>query len=456
VPGDATHVSSTHSAHEPVASEALWPVLHGAAERHRSRMVQLLSESISFASVSGEEGECARWFTERLSGLGLDLDVWEPDAVELACHPAFVERWPDYAGRPNIVATRRGLGGGRRLILNGHTDVVPVDDLDQWTHDPWQPTVEGDRIYGRGAVDMKGGCIVALACLEILRELELGLAGDVAVHFVVDEEATGNGTLAAVLRGHYGPDSACIFLEPTGSGALVAASRGAQYFRITVPGYEIATEYQATFPNAITEAARLVLAIDDFRATRELTARHPLYGKEYQRVYAETRVPHAVCRVSAGAWPSTLPASCILEGTIECLPGEDIDEIFGVFREYVLDVSSRSPWLKEHPPTVEPFGLRYEAGATDADDPFVELVAGVATDVTGARPPVVGGAGNDLRHAVLYGQSPSVVFGPTGSSFHAVDEWVSIDELVTFLEISLRVAVAWCGEASSVEGKGGS
>jgi len=437
-------------------AEALRPRLHDAAERHRARLVELLTEAISFPSISGEEGECSRWFAERLSALDLELDVWEPDVAELERHRAYVPQWADYRGRPNVVATRRGSGGGRRLVLNGHTDVVPVDDLDRWAYDPWRAIVEGDRLYGRGSVDMKGGCVIALACLEILQELELELAGDVAVHFVVDEEATGNGTLAAVLRGHYGPGSACVFLEPTGTGALVAASRGAQYFRITVPGYEIATEYQAEYPNAVTEAARLILATDDFRMTREMTAGHPLYGEDYQRVYARTRVPHAICRATAGAWPSTLPAACVLEGTIECLPGEDIDAVFASYREYVLEASRRSEWLREHPPAVEAFGLRYEAGASDPDDPFVQVVADVAGDVAGARPPIVGGAGNDLRHVVLYGDAPAVVFGPTGSSFHAVDEWVSIDDLVRFLEISLRTAIAWCGDPSTTNPEGSS
>jgi acetylornithine deacetylase len=426
------------------APETLWPLLHDAAQAYRQRLVDLLVESIAFPSVSGEEGDCARWFAERLGALDVELDVWEPDVTELEHHGAYVPRWDDYRGRPNVVATRRGRGDGGRLILNGHTDVVPVDDLAQWSHDPWRAEVDGDRLYGRGAVDMKGGCVVALACLEILEELKIELAGDVAVHLVVDEEATGNGTLAAVLRGHYGPGSGCVFLEPTGTGALVAASRGAQYFRITVPGYEIATEYQAAYPNAVTEAARLVLATEEFRAEREESASHPLYGEDYQRAYAETRVPHAICCASAGAWPSTLPAACVLEGTIECLPGEDIDAVFASYRDFVLEVSRRSEWLRGHPPTVEPFGLRYEAGATEASDPFVQLVAGVTEGVSGVRPPVVGGAGNDLRHVVLYGDAPAVVFGPTGSSFHAVDEWVSIDELVSFLEISLRVALGWC------------
>jgi acetylornithine deacetylase len=434
--------------------EVLGSQLHDAAERFRPRLVELLTEAIAFPSISGQEGDCSRWFAERLGGLDVELDIWEPDVRELEGHRAYVAQWPDYAGRPNVVATRRGSRGGRRLVLNGHTDVVPVDDLAQWSYDPWRAVVEGDRLYGRGSVDMKGGCVIALVCLEILQELDLDLAGDVAAHFVVDEEATGNGTLAAVLRGHYGPGSACIFLEPTGTGALVAASRGAQYFRITVPGHEIATEYQYEYPNAVTEAARLVLATDDFRMTRELTAEHPLYGLEYQRVYAHTRVPHAICRAAAGAWPSTLPASCVLEGTIECLPGEDIDAVFASYRDYVLEVSRRSEWLRDNPPTVEPFGLRYEAGATDPGDPFVQLVAGVTGDVAGVRPPVVGGAGNDLRHVVRYGEAPAVVFGPTGSSFHAVNEWVSIDDLVRFLEISLRTAVGWCGEPSTSNSEG--
>lgn len=421
--------------------------LHDLVEKYRPRLAELVQEAISLPSVSGEEGECALWFAGQLRQLGLEMDVWEPEVEALQRHRAYVDQWPDYAGRPNVVATRRGFGGGRHLILNGHVDVVPVDDPEQWHHDPWKAEIAGDRIYGRGSVDMKAGCVVALACLEALRELSVPLQGDVAAHFVVDEEATGNGTLATILRGHYRPNSGCLILEPTGPRALVAASRGAQYFRIVVPGYEIATEYQAEYPNAIIEASRLISEIDSFRAVRETTIQHALYGAEYQRVYAKTRLPLAVCRIHAGAWPSTLPAACMLEGTIECLPGEDIDEVFSAFKRFVLAASERSPWLLANPPVVESFGLRYESAATDPEDPFVQLAAATASDVMGAAPSVVGGPGTDLRHAVLYGKTPTVVYGPTGGAYHSADEWVSLDSMVAHLEMTLRLTLAWCGIA---------
>jgi acetylornithine deacetylase len=420
-------------------------LIHDAAADYRPRLVELLQAAIKIPSVSGSEGDCADWFSARVKDLSLETDIWEPGGQSLTGHRAFVDSWPDYHGRPNVVGVRRGLGGGRRLILNGHVDVVPVDDLTKWHRDPWGAQVEDDRLYGRGSVDMKGGCIVALACLEVLENLSIKLAGDVAAHFVVDEEATGNGTLAAVLRGHYGANSACLILEPTGPGALVAASRGAQYFRIVVPGHEVATEYQADYPNAINEAAYLIGAIDDFRAAREALAQHDLYGEEYQRVYAKTRIPLAVCRAQAGAWPSTLPADCTLEGTIECLPGEDIDEIFSAFRRFLLETFERRPWLARNRPVVEAFGLRYESAATDPRDPFVALTAAVSAEVVGATPAIVGGAGSDLRHPVLYGQTPTVAFGPSGGPYHAVDEWVSISQLVQYLEICLRLAISWCG-----------
>lgn len=423
---------------------------HAAALKARPRLAEMLAEALRVPSVSGEEGACATWFASQLARLDVEVKVWEPGGDELTAHPAYVQQWASYEGRPNVIATRHGSGGGKRLILNGHTDVVPVDQPTAWTHGPWSGDRVGDRIYGRGAVDMKGGCVVAVVLLELVEQLGIQLRGDLSVHLVVDEEATGNGTLAAVQAGLYQAPSACVILEPTGPGVMLAASRGARYFRVVIPGREVATEYQATEPNAILKAVPLLEAIEQYRITRESSATHPLYGARYQTGYAMARVPLAVCKVNAGAWPSTLPANCVLEGTIECLPGEDIDSVALDFSRYLHATASADSWLAANPISVEFFGLRYESAATTTTDPFVVLASSVVASVIGQEPLVIGGPGSDLRHPVLYANCPTLLYGPSGGPFHATDEWVSLDEMVLTLEVCLRLAVQWCD--TEVEG----
>src|SRR5689334_189776 len=140
---------------------------------------------------------------------------------------AFIERWARAAGleterleatpgRPSVLVTARGTGGGPRLLLCGHTDTVGVDGM----ADPHRPRVEGDRLYGRGAYDMKAGVVAALAAAREVAQR--GLAGDVVVACVADEEHASLGVQEA-LR-HVTADAA-IVTEPT-ELELVIAHRG--------------------------------------------------------------------------------------------------------------------------------------------------------------------------------------------------------------------------------------
>ena len=85
-----------------------------------------------------------------------------------------------FPGRPNVTGTRKGVGGGRSLIVQGHIDVVSPEPVAAWSYDPWQPTIVGDRLYGRGAYDMKSGDALNLMLPRLLRDLGIELAGDLS------------------------------------------------------------------------------------------------------------------------------------------------------------------------------------------------------------------------------------------------------------------------------------
>ena len=415
-------------------------ILLAAAEAKRDRLVEVVAEAVRISSVMGTEGPLAEWFERQVRRLDVEVDAWAPDEAALRAHPAYVPVEYGYADRRNVVATRKGTGGGRSLILYGHIDTVPVDPNTHWTHGPFSGDVAGGRIYGRGAADMKGGCGVALVALEILDELGIRFAGDVAAHFLLDEEAGGNGTLAAIQRGHYGPHAGCIMLEPTSPAAMLISGRGAQFFRITVAGEEGGTEYHRDLVSAIDAAYVIYNAVKHYARMREAAVSDPLYeGRE------RTKLPTAICTIQAGAWPSTVPGEAVMEGTIECLPGEDIHQVVADFERYLREVAADDPWLKDHPFTFERFGLWFEAAGIPPDDPFVLALQRASRLALGEAPQILGGGGSDLRLPILHAGCPTVLWGPGGGPIHSIDEWVSIDQLVAMLKASLVAAVEWCG-----------
>ena len=419
---------------------SLWTELSKKIQERRGMAVELIQEMVrrpSFESELEIQQYLETWLKERK----IPVDVWEPDIRELKQHRGVVDVEYDYQGRPNLVAWLKGRGGGRSLTLNGHMDTVPVEPGEQWTYgDPWSGALVDGKIYGRGAVDMKGGIAVALLVLDSLLECGIQLKGDLQLQCVVDEETGGNGTLAAITRGYR--SDATIFLEPTSSKSLVVSSRGAQFFRIIVPGKGGGIEYQFTYPNAIEKACKLYQAVRAYALLRASQADHPLYAHD------PTKIPTDVCTIHAGNWPSTLPGQCVMEGSLECLPGEDIEQVKAEFRAYLLEAARQDPWMKENPPQIEWFGLHFEAGETDLGSPLITGLQDACEQVTGEKPAVLGGGGSDLRLPVLYAGSPSVLFGPSGGAIHSLDEYVEIDSVLEMARIIGRFVLDWCGVAN--------
>lgn len=347
--------------------DAVYERFQSALLQQRDFITRLISDLVKISSINDERGVqeyIERYFTAK----GFPIDVWEPLIEDLSRHPAFVQVGYDYANRENMVVMIYGIGGGRSLTLNGHMDLVPADPSALWKHpNPFSGAVEDRRVYGRGSVDMKAGLARMMVLATVLKDLQIELRGDLQLQFVVDEENGGNGTLACITRGYR--SDATIFLEPTSPNYLVVSSRGAHFFRIIVPGVEGGIEYQSLIPNAIDKAMIIFQAVKDYALWRASQANSPLYEHD------PTKIPAAVCKIHAGNWPSTLPAQCVMEGSIECLPGEDIDQICQQFASFIYEVARQDEWMRQHPPIVEWFGLRYEAGLTDPNHEFVQLLA---------------------------------------------------------------------------------
>src|SRR5258708_20141935 len=156
-------------------------------DENRERSVAFLRQTISIPSVTGDEEKIQKFLSDYLAKLGLNVDMWETDWEELKKHPGYRPVDRGYEGRPNIVATLKGTGGGRSLLLNGHTDVIPVGGGEGWSDDPWSARIKNGRIYGRGSCDMKSGVASHILAVQYLKELGLTPHGDVIINVLIDE-----------------------------------------------------------------------------------------------------------------------------------------------------------------------------------------------------------------------------------------------------------------------------
>jgi len=409
-----------------------------AVESQRTEALALLQRLVQIPTLAGNEKPAQDVVLDKMKSLKLDVDTWDPPDDELARHPAFVPVDISYRGRPNVVGTYHSRGGGRSLILNGHVDVVPTGPESHWSASPWSGSFVDGKVYGRGSADMKGGLVSAILAVQALQEAEIHLKGDLIVESVVDEETGGNGTLACILRGYQA--DGMIFTEPSSLGAIAVSNRGAQYFRIIVFGQEGGIEYKHDLVNPIAKAMEVFQAVEAYSIMRESIVSHPLYDNLYN-----TKVPLGICKISGGEWPSTVPSQTVMEGSIECLPGEDIHAVKDGFKKYLAEWCTKDAWLKDHPVKLEWFGLWFESAEISSDHALPVMLAQAVQEVT-SQVPMVGGAGGcDLRLPVLHGKTPAVLFGPAGGMIHSVDEYVEFEQVMACAKILARFAVDWCG-----------
>src|SRR5215210_4202120 len=221
--------------------------------------------------------------------------------------------------RPSVVATKRGSGGGRSLLLNGHLDTVGVAGMDA----PFDPRIEDGRLYGRGAYDMKG----ALAALLFAATEATGLRGDVIVTLVADEELGSIGT-EAVMQ-HVRADAA-IVAEPTELRVAIA-HRGFVGFELETAGVAAHGSRPDLGVDAIAKMGPILVALAELDEQLQAGARHPLVGPGSL---------HASLIVG-GQELSSFPARCVLAGERRTIPGETVAQVEQELRAIAGDAALR-------------------------------------------------------------------------------------------------------------------
>jgi succinyl-diaminopimelate desuccinylase len=366
-------------------------------------------------SVTPEEGGALAFIEGVLREAGFEVH-----------RPVFSE-----PGTPDVENLYARYGAGEPfLLLAGHTDVVPPGDASRWRHDPFSGTIENGELYGRGAVDMKGGiaCMMA-AALGFIRERP-SFKGSIGFLITGDEEGPAvNGTVKlldwARTRGERFDH--CILGEPTNPGRLgdmiKIGRRGSLTGRITVEGKQGHVAYPHLAENPIPGLMRLLGGL----------LREPLdHGTEHFDASNLEVTTVDVGNPASNVIPAEARATFNIRFNDLWTPQSLEEEIERRLGEAAGNAVRYS--LKVDPTNAVAF-------LTPPND-FVGFIADAVEAETGMRPKLsTTGGTSDARFIVKH--CPVVEFGLVGQTMHQIDERVAVADLDRLAAIYRKVLDAY-------------
>jgi acetylornithine deacetylase len=367
------------------------------AQVDQEELIDLASALIRIPSFKTEETPVARFLDAFFRQRGYDVDLQDVEP-----------------GRLQTIATLRGTGGGASLMLNGHTDINALTR--RWTRDPWTPTLEGDRLYGHGVQNMKGGLASIIMAAEAIRRSGVRLAGDLVVACVAGETQGGEGTHHLMQSGLR--TDAAVVAEPFGADNLVTVHSGIVHMAVHTYGVSGHIGRLEGTVNAVHNMLAVVGALQnvkfrhtprpDLPAFPRLNVGGILGGRGRDYVLVE---------------PPYVPDVCTIIVDVHFLPGMTVDGIVADIRAALDPLTAVDPALRyeiEIPPPAYFKGRRrlvMEPFDMPVDAPIVQAVARSYRAVTGAAPSAIGTvlphsySADDTCHLWRAG-IPCLLYGP--------------------------------------------
>ena len=372
---------------------------------NEKRLLETYYNLIKINSVSGNEKALAEYLARSLESLGLDVSFSYYDTGE---------------NSPSIFTVLKGHEPGPTLLLTGHMDTVEV--AKGWNTDPFSPTIDGDKVYGLGACDMKGGIASILEVLHIIIEKDIKLKGDIVVAFVSDEEVQSRGTYC-LLKEHNLKADMAIMAECRFNDAAIGF-RGRYSINVSVSGKTgHASKYPEVGENAIINASKLAIAIEQLP-----TGVHPKMGGGTWCI-----------RHISGGIKNTLsvPDQCDIFVDRYVVPGETFDtckeQILNASKEIGLEGKVAVELVYRPLPYMESFVI-------DDNLPLVRSVVENYNKVTGKELELsYDKSVCDSNFLVAIGNIPTITFGPSGKNLHQANEFGLISEIVDCTKIYVDV-----------------
>jgi acetylornithine deacetylase len=401
----------------------------------RDALVDLASQLVRIPSFCPDETPVARFLADyfRPRGYEVELQEVEPDRLQ-------------------AIATLPGAGGGPRLMFNGHTDINSL--ARGWTRDPFTPWVEGDRLYGHGVQNMKGGLATMIQAAEVIRQAGVRLRGDLVLACVVGETQGGEGTHHLLERGHR--TDMAVLTEPYGLGHLVTLHGGILHLAIHTYGVTGHISQIEKTVSAVLKMTDVVQALQQVRFTFRPHAELPALPRLNVGSIIGGRGERYVL-----VEPPYVPDLCTIIVDVHFLPGQTVEGIVLDLRRRLDALRHADPTLRyeiEIPPPAFFKGRRrlvMEPVDVPRDSPIVQAVARHHQAVTG-RPPAVIGALLPMSYSA--GDSswlwkagiPCLHYGPAGGFLETGPggSYVLISEMEACAKVLALTALDVCGIAA--------
>ncbi|MBK8022587.1 MAG: M20/M25/M40 family metallo-hydrolase [Chloroflexi bacterium] len=386
---------------------------------HRPDMVAFCQRLIRTPSVNGvdDEAHVARVIAEEAERWDLPVQIMG-----------------EFPHRPNIIVSTQDEGETGLLIL-GHLDTVPPGDPATWTHPPFAAVIDGERLYGRGAIDTKGGMAAAIYTLAALKAHPQALGPGIRAQFigVPDEETGATGTLGIRYLAARGLIRAKGAIYAYSGSEIILGHRGLLRYRLRCTGKAIHTgshEWQekTAGANAITGMARLLLALEAVPFSRSTAP--------YFETFRTVVTPGTM--IEGGVSINIVPPSCEALVDVRTTPGDDAPAMEALFDREIGRITAAAPGL----------AFSYErlneipASISDPAATLFHVLADATREVRGVIPSMtVAGPANEGYLLIEQGIPTVCGFGPTGANAHADDEYVELKGLVEAAQIFALTAI---------------
>ena len=371
----------------------------------------------SYPGIAAQETAVARYIQNRMTEAGIACRL--QDVID---------------GRANVIGVLPGSGGGRSLLLCGHTDTVPPYDM----KDALDPRREGDRIYGRGASDMKGSLAAMLEAMLAIKRSGLKLKGDLIFAGVIDEEMKSQGAVDLIEKG-ITADMAIVG-EPSNS-KLCVAHRGLEWFEFCFKGRTVHGGEQAQGINAISKAAHFICAVENELLPELEKRQDPLLGRSTANIGV----------IQGGTQLSTVPGECRVSIDRRFLPTEKYAEVCAEFKGLLDQLSADDPEfsceMKLTEASVMKTGYVHLPLAIMKDESLIKLFQEKIDEAYAQKTEIASfPAWSDAGLLASYGKIPSVVFGPGDiEGCHSPLEYITVSDLTKACLAFALFVVEFCG-----------
>ncbi|MHA2392249.1 MAG: ArgE/DapE family deacylase [Promethearchaeota archaeon] len=375
-------------------------------------LLELLKEMVRINSVNPSlvpgapgESEIANYLANYMENLGMEVSL---DEVQ--------------PGRVNAVGVLKGVGGGKTLLLNGHSDTVGTHYM---PNDPFNPIIKDGKMYGRGTYDMKAGLAASIGALKAVIDSGEELEGDVIVAAVCDEEFASIGTEKLMEQT---VADAAIVGEPTALNVQIA-HKGFAWINIETHGLAAHGSLYEIGVDAITKMGKVLTRLEQLDKDLKKKKHHLLTSPSI----------HASI-IGGGRELSTYPDHCKLQLERRTIPGEDEDYIDNEIKQMLSFIANHDPKFSAN------FDITFVRGAMEVDphEEICQLLQKTTQKITGSVPRFIGGFGWMDTEIIFNKGIPAVAYGPKGFGAHAAEEWVELESIMNTAKVQEYVIKKFC------------